>query len=240
MRQVFDGLPKLVMFDLDGTLVDSVPDLAAAVDAMLLEQQYARAGEEKTRLWVGNGASTLVRRALADVDGIDESQVDEALHQYSLERFLHHYRRASGRHCKLYPGVKDALERLRQAGVRLALVTNKPSEFVPHLLTDIGIEQMFDAWLGGDSLEHKKPHPAPLLHLLQQYQTSAAQSLMVGDSRSDISAAKAARVATLGVSYGYNHGKPITDESPTWVCSNLDDFFAVALTAASTVLPNDA
>jgi len=239
---VFDGLPRLVMFDLDGTLVDSVPDLAVAVDALLLERKYAAAGEEKVRLWVGNGASTLVRRALANAEGIDESQVNDALHQQSLKRFLHHYRRVSGHYSKLYPGVKKALERLRQAGVRLTLVTNKPSEFVPHLLADFGIDQMFDAWLGGDSLEQKKPHPAPLLKLMQKYRVEAAQTLMVGDSRSDISAGKAARVATLGVSYGYNHGQPISDESPSWVCSNLDDFFTAALTQACSrsALPSDA
>ena len=224
-REAFAGLPALVMFDLDGTLVDSVPDLAAAVDAMLQEQHCQPAGEEKVRLWVGNGAASLVRRALADVDGIDETRVSDSLHQASLQRFLHHYRRASGHYSKLYPGVKAGLKKLHSAGVTLVLVTNKPAEFVPHLLADLGIDEYFSAWLGGDSLPQKKPHPAPLQFLMERFQVAMEDALMVGDSRSDMAAGRAAGVKTLGVTYGYNHGRPIAEESPDWSTDNLDDFF---------------
>lgn len=219
-------LPELVMFDLDGTLVDSVPDLTAAVDAMLVEQHCPAAGEEKVRLWVGNGAAILVRRALADTDGIAEDAVDEGLHKASHKRFLHHYGRLSGHYSKLYPGVKQALQLLADAGVPMALVTNKPGQFVPHLLTDLGINEYFDQWLGGDSLPQKKPDPAPLLHLLKKQKADPARSLMVGDSRSDMLAGKAAGVPTLGVTYGYNHGKSIAEETPDWVADNLADIFA--------------
>ncbi len=228
-RQIFSGLPRLVMFDLDGTLVDSVPDLTAAIDAMLQDMRSPPAGEAKVRLWVGNGASVLVRRALANIDGIDESQVEEPLQQAALARFLSHYRRISGRYSSLYDGVQSALVRLQQAGVAIAVVTNKPAEFVPHLLSDLGLEPFVLTWVGGDSLAQKKPHPAPLEALLQHFEVKPAAALMVGDSRSDMLAGKAAGVATLGVSYGYNHGNPIEDETPTWVASNLDDFFADAL-----------
>lgn len=228
-RQTFSGLPRLVMFDLDGTLVDSVPDLTAAIDAMLREMHSPPAGEAKVRLWVGNGAAVLVRRALADIDGINESQVEETLQQAALERFLFHYRRISGRYSTLYEGVQAALNRLQQAGVTVTVVTNKPAEFVPHLLADLGLAPYVSAWLGGDSLAQKKPHPAPLESLLQRFGLKSEAALMVGDSRSDILAGKAAAVATLGVSYGYNHGNPIEDEAPTWVTGNLDDFFAQVL-----------
>lgn len=233
-REAFAGLPALVMFDLDGTLVDSVPDLAAAVDAMLQEQHCQPAGEEKVRLWVGNGAAVLVRRALADVDGIEESQVSESLHQASLQRFLHHYRRASGHYSKLYPGVKEGLQQLRSAGVTLALVTNKPSEFVPHLLADLGIEEYFAAWLGGDSLPEKKPHPAPLQSLMERFQVAVNDALMVGDSRSDMAAGRAAGVRTLGVTYGYNHGRPIAEEAPDWSTDDLGRFFSELVASAES------
>ncbi|NHO66480.1 phosphoglycolate phosphatase [Aestuariicella hydrocarbonica] len=225
LAQFGGRLPELVMFDLDGTLVDSVPDLTAAVDAMLLEQHCPAAGVDKVRLWVGNGAAMLVRRALADTDGIKESEVAEPLHSASLRRFLHHYGRLSGHYSRLYPGVKAALQLLSEMGVAMALVTNKPGEFVPHLLRDLGIDGYFVDWLGGDSLPQKKPDPAPLRHLLVSRSVDARRSLMVGDSRSDIQAGKAAGVSTLGVTYGYNHGQPIAVEAPDWQADNLEDFF---------------
>ncbi len=217
------------MFDLDGTLVDSVPDLTAAIDAMLKEMRSPPAGEAKVRLWVGNGAAVLVKRALADMDAIDQDLVEKSLHQAALQRFLSHYRRISGRYCALYDGVQSALIRLQNAGVEIAVVTNKPAEFVPHLLEDLGLVPYVSAWLGGDSLAQKKPHPAPLESLLERFGVKPEAALMVGDSRSDMLAGKAAGVTTLGVSYGYNHGNPIEDEAPTWVTDNLDDFFAQVL-----------
>lgn len=220
-----DTLPQLVMFDLDGTLVDSVPDLTAAVDAMLIEQQCPAAGEDKVRLWVGNGAAVLVRRALANTEGVREEAVCDAWQNASLKRFLHHYGRLSGHYSQLYPGVKAGLQLLADAGVPLALVTNKPSEFVPDLLSDLGINHYFGHWLGGDSLPQKKPDPAPLTFLLHARNAQPGRALMVGDSRSDMQAGKAAGVATLGVTYGYNHGHAITGEQPDWITDNLADFF---------------
>ncbi len=226
MHERFDGgRPSLVLFDLDGTLVDSVPDLAAAVDAMLNELGHPAAGEVRVRVWVGNGAAVLVRRALAHVHRLDEDQVQDDAHQQALECFLKHYRRLSGQFSQLYPGVQTALQALTERGIALALVTNKPAEFVPHLLRDLQLEPYFDVWLGGDSLPQKKPDPAPLLHLLEQFEVSPAQALMVGDSRSDMLAGKAAGVATLGVTYGYNHGNPIEQEAPDWVTDNLAQAF---------------
>lgn len=225
-------LPRWIMFDLDGTLVDSVPDLAAAIDAMLLEHGALAAGPDRVRLWVGNGASVLVRRALAHAHGIDEHQLDSALHEAYLGRFLEHYHDVSGQRSALYSGVSEALELLAKAQVPMAVVTNKPARFVPHLLAELGIAGYFGHWLGGDSLALRKPDPAPLNHLLKTAGVRPSQALMVGDSRSDVLAGKAAGVKTLGVSYGYNHGNPIEAEGPDWVASHLGDFFRQSLGVA--------
>ena len=219
-------LPSLVMFDLDGTLVDSAPDLAAAVDAMLADQHCPPAGEDKVRRWVGNGAAMLVRRALADAEQVQPEAVGDDWHRASMQRFLHHYRRLSGHYAATYPGVVDSLRWLRERDVMLAVVTNKPGEFVPGLLKFLNIDRFFKEWLGGDTLPVKKPDPAPLNYLLQKFQVSADDALMVGDSRNDIEAARAAGVSALAVTYGYNHGRPVELEQPDWLTDNLHTHFS--------------
>lgn len=223
---LFTDKPELVMFDLDGTLVDSVPDLTLALDAVLREQGCPAAGEERTRLWVGSGASILVLRGLADALSMQPEQVDADLHEHCLQSFLRHYDHCNGRQSRLYVGVREALEYLQAADISMAVITNKPSVFVPHLLSSLGIENYFQMTLGGDELVDKKPHPAPLTHVLSKLGVGAEQALMVGDSRNDILAAKAAGVACLAVSYGYNHGRPVKLEQPEWLTDNLFSFFS--------------
>jgi phosphoglycolate phosphatase len=231
LRPLPQSLPELVIFDLDGTLVDSVPDLAAAIDELLTELDCPPAGIERVRLWVGNGASVLVRRALAwsggaDELGVDDVEVDSARHQTALQSFLRHYGALSGQKTALYEGVIEALERLTRSGVAMGVATNKPSQFVPDVLQHSGIGEFFHNWLGGDCLPEKKPDPAPLLKLIEQAGVSPERTLMVGDSSSDIRAARAAGVPCLAVTYGYNHGRPVEEEQPDWVCDNLDTWFA--------------
>ncbi len=228
LHQHFGGLPRLVMFDLDGTLVDSVPDLAAAIDAMLADLSRQSAGEEKVRQWVGNGAQVLVQRALANrIDvNFDALQGQTLVEQQAAHQlFLKHYRSISGRFSGLYPGVLQCLKKLQEADVTLAVITNKPVEFVPRLLSHLGIDSYFSDYLGGDSLELKKPHPQPLIYLLDRFGLNANQALMVGDSRNDIEAARAAGVASLAVTYGYNHGRPVAEERPDFICDSLEQLF---------------
>ena len=228
-RRRYPQPPKLVMYDLDGTLVDSVPDLAAAVDATLLELGFAAAGERATRAWVGNGAEMLMRRALAHSQGVVTESLPQRDVSHGLQRFLHHYAHSSGEHSRLYPGVAEALQLLQQLGCVQAVVTNKPAQFVPELLAELGIDSYFEHWLGGDSLPVKKPDPAPLNHLLQLCGVDPADALMVGDSVNDIGAARAAGVPVLAVTYGYNHGRPVAEEQPDWLTDNLGEFLATAL-----------
>ncbi|MBA6418455.1 phosphoglycolate phosphatase [Pseudomonas sp. 5Ae-yellow] len=220
LRQLFAGdLPRLVMFDLDGTLMDSVPDLAAAVDQMLALRNRPPAGIERVRDWVGNGAAVLVRRALAD--DMQHADVNDTEAQSALADFLRCY---AGDHSRtqLYPGAAELLAALQANGVKLALVTNKPERFLPELLTEKGLAGRF-AWLvGGDTLPVQKPDPGALLWVMQQAGVSAGQSLFVGDSRNDVRAAKAAKVPVVAVSYGYNHGEPIAAENPDLLVDSLD------------------
>ncbi len=233
LKQLFDGqLPQLVMFDLDGTLVDSVPDLAAAVDHMLTEGGYPAAGVEHVRNWVGNGAAMLVRRALAWAKGQAPEALSEALVELHLESFQLYYRDHSADQTRLYEGIQAGLEALQAAGVQLMMVTNKPEQFVPAILKATGLEQYFTTWLGGNSLPEKKPHPLPLLTLMEKAGVSPEQALMIGDSRSDIDAARAAGVKVVAVSYGYNHGRPVAEESPDLIVGSV-----VELTEALTSEP---
>lgn len=211
-------LPRLVMFDLDGTLIDSVPDLAEAVDRMLVELGRAPAGVEKVRDWVGNGARVLVRRALAD--GLDHAAVGEAETEEALARFLEIYADCHNL-TALYPGVHELLEALSTAAVELAVVTNKPERFVAPLLEQVGLGGYFRWIIGGDTLPQQKPDPAALLQVMRLAGVEAAQSLFVGDSRNDVLAARAAGVPCVAVSYGYNHGRPVAEEEPQLVVDSL-------------------
>ncbi len=212
LRELFQGeLPRLVMFDLDGTLVDSVPDLAAAIDKTLRDLGRPAAGVVQVRNWVGNGARVLVRRALAG--GLQHEHVDEALAEQALELFMQHY---ADNHVltEVYPGVRQVLDWLREQQVEMAIVTNKPERFIAPLLDALGWQALFDAIVGGDTLAERKPSPAPLLHLAERFGIAPADALMVGDSRTDADAAHAAGMPLLLVRYGYHHGRvPATGDA---------------------------
>lgn len=224
LHRLYEGnLPQLVMFDLDGTLVDSVPDLAVAVDDMLLQLGRTPAGVGRVRHWVGNGAMVLVRRALAG--GMEHSVVDDAEAEAALPLFMEAYANANG-HTVRYPGVLECLQALRAAGVRLALITNKPERFIPDLLREQQLDGFFDWIVGGDTLPRRKPEPDGLLWVMQQAGVTAAHSLFVGDSRNDILAARAAGVACAALTYGYNHGEDIALHQPDLIIDNLQELVA--------------
>ncbi|KPW66592.1 Phosphoglycolate phosphatase [Pseudomonas syringae pv. broussonetiae] len=218
-EQLFAGkLPKLIMFDLDGTLVDSVPDLAVAVDTMLAELGRPIAGLESVRAWVGNGAPVLVRRALAN--HLDHSGVDDELAEQGLEIFMRAYAQKH-EFTVVYPGVRETLKWLQKMGVEMALITNKPERFVAPLLDEMKLGRFFRWIIGGDTMPQKKPDPAALFFVMKMAGVPASQALFVGDSRSDVQAAKAAGVACVALSYGYNHGRPIAEENPAMVIDDL-------------------
>lgn len=215
-------LPKLVMFDLDGTLIDSVPDLAVATDQMLVQLGRAPAGMDKVRNWVGNGAPMLVRRALAD--GFAEQHISAEQEAQALAIFMQVYGTGNSL-TTLYPGALETLQSLKMLGVKLALITNKPEKFIPELLAEMQIAEYFEWVVGGDTLPQKKPDPAGLLWVMQQAGVTAEQCLFVGDSRNDVQAARSAGVACIAVTYGYNYGESISAENPALVLEDLRELF---------------
>ena len=186
-----------VLIDLDGTLVDTAPDIAGAVNRMLHALGAPALALETVTSFIGNGVPTLVRRVLA-ASGVAPSQQDSA-----LALFHRHYADTNGRDSRVFPGVVTGLSRLREAGYRLACVTNKPQAATAALLSSSGLATYFDAVVGGDATPHLKPHAAPLLHACRLLGADPACSVMVGDSSVDVAAARAAGMPVHIVRYGY-------------------------------------
>ncbi len=198
--------PAALLIDLDGTLVDSAPDLADAVDATLVGLGLEAAGEGKVRGWVGDGAAMLLRRALASAMACDDESVEERQLASALAQFFDHYEQLCCHSTAVYSGVHEALREFSRCGVALACVTNKPGRFTDKLLAHLGLDHYFGAVVSGDSLVVKKPDPAPLQLAAKSLGVVLAQCAMVGDSATDVQAARNAGIPAIVVSYGYSRG----------------------------------
>jgi len=206
------------MIDVDGTLVDSVPDLAYCVDQMMLSLDMPVRGEETVRHWVGNGVPRLVERALTgELDGSPSIEAfDKA---YPI--FLDLYAQNSSVRSTLYEGVMEGLDYLKSKDYLLGCVTNKAEQFTLPLLQSLGIIDYFGIVISGDTLEKKKPDPLPLIHGANFFNIKSNECLMLGDSVSDVKAARAASFQIICMSYGYNHGNNIADENPDLVIDSM-------------------
>ncbi len=222
---------KLIAFDLDGTLLDSVPDLAVAADQAVRELGFAGVTEEQVRDYVGNGADILIGRALSQSLTINPEFSPELLAQGRV-LFDDFYQQSGHKLSHLYPAVKETLVALKQAGFTLALVTNKPSKFVPEVLAQHGIEHFFSDVLGGDAFPERKPNPVALNWLMEKHACQPSEMLMVGDSKNDILAAKNAGCRSFGLTYGYNHGEPIATSDPDFVADNIAELLEVVAVSA--------
>jgi phosphoglycolate phosphatase len=211
---------KLIIFDLDGTLIDSSPDLALAINHMLTTLKRNTFSTDTIHYWVGNGAEMLVKRALSGDATIDET-LDPTLCKEALKIFLNFYAKNLAVATVTYPHVKTTLKSLKEHGYRLAIVTNKPIAFVEPIFNELELMEFFELILGGDSLEKKKPDPMPLLHVCNKLNISIEESVMVGDSKNDIQAANACNMQSIGLTYGYNYGENISVHNPSIV---FDDF----------------
>ena len=201
------GLPgralRAVLFDLDGTLLDTVADIARALNCALSEQGLPQLPPAEVRTFIGRGVPVLIQRALARLGaGGDAGRL--------LERFHAHYERLSAQgelQARVFPGVAPGLAALHAAGVKLAVVTNKPARAARAVLRDAQLARWIDALVAGDSGLAPKPHPEPLLRACAELGVAPQEALMVGDSRVDVLAARAAGVPVVCVPYGYNEGE---------------------------------
>ncbi|VUS95453.1 phosphoglycolate phosphatase [Klebsiella spallanzanii] len=226
-----------VAFDLDGTLVDSAPGLTAAVDNALYALELPVAGEERVVTWIGNGADVLMQRALTwarqervtlraaqGKPSVDHDDIPVAEQQAILRKlFDRYYAEVAEEGSFLFPAVADTLGALHAKGLPLALVTNKPTPFVAPILESLDIAKYFSVVIGGDDVKNKKPHPDPLLLVAEKLGLAPAELLFVGDSRNDIQAAKAAGCCSIGLTYGYNYGEPISLSEPDYIFEQFNE-----------------
>jgi phosphoglycolate phosphatase len=192
-------MPKLraVVCDLDGTLIDSAPDLREAANAVLNEAGRQPLGLDRIRTMIGDGTTRLVERAFAATGGVPADLASR------VERFLAHYEANATRLTKPYPGVEATLARLRASGLALAICTNKPHRATKTVLAGLGLDRFFSVVVGGDSLPVRKPDPRVLTETLKRLGIEARQAAMVGDNEHDVATARAAAVPMVLVSYGY-------------------------------------
>ena len=200
-----------IAFDLDGTLLDTLHDLAAAVNALLAELGRPALAPEVIRELVGKGMANLVRRAIALSMGSVPESLNDATMAAALVRYQTHYAEQLGRATTPFPGLVDCLDRLRREGFALAIVTNKATRFVRPHLEHAGIADRFDVIIGGDDLPARKPDAGPLLHVAAAFHIAPSRLLMVGDSANDVVAARAAGCPVLVVPHGYREGRPVQD-----------------------------
>ena len=194
-----------ILFDLDGTLLDTIPDLASSANAMRQDMDLPPISQDILATYVGQGVEQLVMRALGH--GGTPASVEAVMR--GLSRYRDHYRKRNGDQSAPYPGVHAGLQAFRATGAKLAIVTNKDTEFTEPLLRRCGLFDYFDVIVCGDTCEHKKPNPMQLFYACEQLGIRPAQALFIGDSINDALAANAAGIPVLAVPYGYNEGRDV-------------------------------
>ncbi|MET3107094.1 phosphoglycolate phosphatase [Oxalobacteraceae bacterium GrIS 2.11] len=213
---------KLVMFDLDGTLVETGTEIALAVNDTLRHFDLPAVSEAQVFGWIGKGTRELLIQSLAGSMQSDSGQVDD---RYDLAQILaefgRHYERRCGTNSRLYPKVRETLTELKAAGVKLAIVTNKDMHYTNIVLRDYQLNDFFDLVIGGDSLPTKKPDPAGILHCLSTFRIDAEQALFIGDSSIDAAAARSANVAVWLLPYGYNMNQSVQTARPDRVIDDI-------------------
>lgn len=209
---------KAAIIDLDGTMLDTAADFHVAVNRMRAELGLTPLSQETIVNFVGKGTENLIRRVLA----VDYAEDEAAQYfQQALDAYTEHYLAINGDYSSLYPGVLEGLQAMREKGLRLACVTNKPLAFAVPLLEKKGLSGFFEIVYGGDSFPRKKPDPMPLLQVCEDFALTPAQVVAIGDSSNDAQAARAAGCRVLNVPYGYNHGESIHDVDSDGIVSTL-------------------
>ncbi len=207
-----------VILDLDGTMIDSVPDLDTALNGMLKDMALPAVDEKSVRMFVGKGTPHLVKSTISVY--LDEKDAEKRQEE-ALTLFYRHYRMVNGVHSRLYPGVKEGLERMMEKKLKIACVTNKPSVFTEPLLARMGIYACFDVIYCADTFPKKKPDPFPMTMACRKFGLRPDQVVAIGDSVNDATAARAAGCSLFMVPYGYNYGIPVEEMKPDAVVTSL-------------------
>lgn len=204
---------KVVGFDLDGTLVDSALGLANTVDNMCERLGLPKPGKALVTTWIGNGIEVLLDRALLWANAPKDAEYRQKAMIILSECYQDELLSGS----PLFPDVKETLVQLHSEEHQLVLITNKPSKFVPDLMDYLGVSHLFAMMLGANDSIKIKPHPTPIFKVLGELGVMQSEFVFVGDSRNDILAAKNAGVTSIALTYGYNYGEPIANESPDYI-----------------------
>ncbi|RAP63541.1 phosphoglycolate phosphatase [Achromobacter sp. HZ01] len=212
---------RAALLDLDGTLLDSIPDLAFAANAMRVELGMSPLREDVVATFVGKGVDNLVRRSLAG--SLESADPEPAEFDRARAAFYRHYHLVNGEKAQVYPGVIDGLKQLREQGLKLAVVTNKPTEFTLPLLQRTGLAGFFDAVVCGDTCARRKPDPDQVLHACDLLGVTAPQAVTIGDSLNDAQAGRSAGTQVLVVPYGYNEGKDVRELDVDGIVDTLVD-----------------
>lgn len=210
-----------VLLDLDGTMLDSIPDLAHAANGMRVEMGMTPLHEDVISTFVGKGVDNLVRRTLAGQ--LDADSADEEVFLQARASFFRHYHLVNGDKAVVYDGVLEGLKSMRDQGLKLAVVTNKPTEFTLPLLQRTGLSNFFTAIVCGDTCERRKPDPDQVLFACEQLGVNPEQAVTIGDSINDALAARAAGTPMLAVPYGYNEGMDVRSLNADAIVNSLVD-----------------
>jgi phosphoglycolate phosphatase len=208
---------RAAIVDLDGTMVDTLGDFEVALNQMLGDLRLPGIDRDTIQRMVGKGSEHLVQSVLTHVGAPSNC------YPAAWEAYQRHYLAVNGRHADVYPGVVEGLSGLQSRGIKLACLTNKPTDFALPLLASKGLSRYFSVVFGGDAFEHKKPHPMPLLKTCQALSSLPAETLMIGDSSNDAAAARAAGCRVVLVTYGYNHGEPVRSVDADGFVDSLAD-----------------
>jgi len=211
---------KAVVIDLDGTLLDTAPDLAHAAELMMVELGRSCPSQDTIATYIGNGVSRLVKRVLT---GEMDAEPDAALFEKAIAAYQKHYGANVSRESRPFPGVVDGLEAFKAMGLHVACITNKAAQFTHPLLKDTGLFDYFELILSGDTLPRRKPDPLPLLHACEVFKVKPVELLLIGDSLNDTQAARAAGSPVFCVPYGYNRGRPVAELDLDAVVPSLAD-----------------
>jgi len=215
---------KLVMFDLDGTLINTAPEIALATNDTLSELGKTPVSLSQVIDWIGHGTQELLIRALANAFKKSTQEIrnwdERAMIQTTFDK---HYLLRCGTQSTLYPGVREVIDKLKIAGLLLTIITNKESKFTERILKAHKLENIFEMVISGDTLDTKKPDPSCIEMCLKKYQVKAIESLFVGDSSTDAQTAKNGGIKVWLMPYGYNQGVPLEDSKPDYIASGFED-----------------